>query len=146
MKLLLKREYKKHLTRGTFYLNGKLLCKTLEPSIHLKSIPCPEGNYRLECEYDEECGWYLYFEADGRRFEIRVSSETGATDTIVPVTFFKRSIPLFTRLACKILTDKVIHYMGEREEVWLEIYSDVKPSKQNLWKLNPQNTLLGQEA
>jgi hypothetical protein len=44
------------------------------------------------------------------------------------------------------LTDKLLHCMGEGEEVWLEIYSEFKPSKQRRWKLNPQNTLQGQEG
>ncbi|WP_420841191.1 DUF5675 family protein [Aquiflexum gelatinilyticum] len=146
MKLLLKREYKKHLTLGSISLTNKLLCKTLEPSIHSESIPCPEGIYRLDCDYDEDSGWYLYFEVDCRRIEIRATSATDANDCIVPVTCFKESIPKFRKLACMRLTDRLSQCMGVGEEVWLEIYSDVKPSKQNLWKLNRQNTLLGQEA
>jgi hypothetical protein len=146
MKLLLKREYRKHLTRGSVSLNGKLLCKTLELSILSESILCPEGLYRLACDYDDESGWHLYFEADDRRIEIRYNSLTAAKDCIVPVTCFKESIPLFTRLACRKLTDRLLDCMEEGEEVWLEIYSEFKPSNQTRWKLNPQNTLQGQEG
>jgi hypothetical protein len=146
MKLLLKREYKKHATRGSFTLNGKLLCKTLEASILSERILCPEGLYRLDWEYDEDRGWCLYFEVDGRHIEIRANSATDAKDCIVPVTCFKESIPKFRKLACMRLTDRLWQCMGEGEEVWLEIYSEFKPSKQRRWKLNPQNTLQGQEG
>jgi hypothetical protein len=146
MKLLLKREYGNHLTRGSVSLNGKFLCKTLETSIHSESIPCQEGLYRLECEYDEDRGWHLYFGADGRRIEIKAKSVSAVKDCIVPITCFKESIPLFSQLACRKLTDKLLQCIEEGEEVWLEIYSVVKPSKQKRWKLNPQNTLQGQEG
>lgn len=146
MKLLLKRENGKHLTKGSLSLEGKLLCKTLEPSTMSMPNPCAEGLYRLAYDYDDDRGWYLYFEADGRRIEIRAKSVTDGTGIIIPVTCFKKGIPMFTRLACRKLTEKLLHYMGEGEEVWLEIYSEFKPSKQNPWKLNPQNTLQGQEA
>jgi Family of unknown function (DUF5675) len=146
MKLLLKREYGKHLTKGSLSLNGNLLCQTLEPSTMSMPNPCAEGLYRLAYDYDDDRGWYLYFEADGRRIEIRYNSVTAAKDCIVPVTCFKKSIPLFTRLACRKLTDKLLHCMKEGEEVWLEIYSEFKPSNKRRWKLNPQNTLQGQEA
>ncbi|MCH6236826.1 hypothetical protein [Cognataquiflexum rubidum] len=146
MKLLLKREYGKHLTRGTVFLNGKVLCKTLEPSLLHASNPCREGLFRLDFDCDEDSGWYLYFEAEDRRIKIKDNSATGFRDNIVPVTCFKKSIPKFTRLACRKLTDKLLQCMEEGEEVWLEIYSEFKPSKQKRWKLNPQNTLQGQEA
>ncbi|MCH6233741.1 DUF5675 family protein [Cognataquiflexum rubidum] len=146
MKLLLKREYSKHLTKGSLSLEGKLLCKTLEPSVKSKPNPCAEALYRLAYDYDDDRGWYLYFEADARRIEIRNNSVTAAKDCIVPVTCFKKGIPMFSRLACRKLTDKLMDYMEQGEEVWLEIYSEFKPSKQNPWKLNPQNTLQGQEA
>lgn len=146
MKLLLKRKYGKHLTKGSISLNGKLLCKTLEPSAISKPNPCAEGLYRLAYDYDDDRGWYLYFEADGRRIDIQDNSVTDNVDIIIPVTCFKKSIPMFTRLACRKLTDKLLQSMEEGEEVWLEIYSDFKPSKQIPWKLNPQNTLQGQEA
>lgn len=141
MKLLMKREYGTHVTRGEISLYGKLLCKTLEPSISSESIPCPEGLYRLECEYDEDKGWYLYFEADDRRIKIRAIAASAVKDCIVPITCFKDSIPLFTQLACRKLTDRLMDCMEEGEEVWLEIYSKLKPSTQIRWKLNPQNTL-----
>ena len=146
MKLLLKREYGKHLTKGSLSLEGKLLCKTLEPSAKSKPNPCAEGLYRLTYDYDDDRGWYLYFEAYGRRIEIGANSVTGNVDIIIPVTCFKKGIPMFTRLAFRKLTDKLMDCMEEGEEVWLEIYSEFKPSKQNPWKLNPQNTLQGQEA
>jgi hypothetical protein len=146
MKLFLKRKYGKHLTKGSISLNGKLLCKTLENSRLSKHIPSPEGLFRIGCDCHEQYGWSVYFESDGRRIEFRANSATGFKDTIVPVTCFKKSIPMFTRLACRKLTDKLLQSMEEGEEVWLEIYSEFKPSKQNPWKLNPQNTLQGQEA
>ena len=146
MKLLLKRKYGKHLTLGSISLTNKLLCKTLEPSIHSESIPCPEGIYRLDCDYDEDSGWYLYFEVDGRRIEIRANSATETKDYIVPVTCFKESMPFFTRLACRKLTDRLMDCMEKGEEVWLEIYSKSKPSTQIRWKLNPQNTLQALEG
>lgn len=146
MKLLLKREYSKHLTKGSLSFDRKLLCKTLEPSAISKPNPCAEGLYRLAYDYDDDRGWYLYFEADGRRIDIQDNSVTDNVDIIIPVTCFKKSIPMFTRLACRNLTDKLLQCMEEGEEVWLEIYSEFKPSNQNRWKLNPQNTLQGQEA
>lgn len=146
MKLLLKREYSKQFTKGSLSLEGKLLCKTLEPSTVSMPNPCAEGLYRLAYDYDDDRGWYLFLEADGRRLEIRDNSVTDNVDIIIPVTCFKKSIPKFTRLACRKLTDKLMDYMEQGEEVWLEIYSEFKPSKQNPWKLNPQNTLQGQEA
>ena len=146
MKLLLKREYGKHSTRGTVSLNGNPLCKTLEPSISTENRLCPEGLYRLACDYDEDKGWHLYFEADGRRIEIRAISLSAVKDCIVPITCFKESIPLFTRLACRKLTERLMDCMEEGEEVWLEIYSVVKLSKPKRWRLNPQNTLQAQEG
>lgn len=146
MKLLLKREYRRLLTKGTLSLNGKLLCDTFEPSLWSKRPLCAEGLFRLESDYDEDRGWYLYFESASLTVQISDNSATGTRDIIVPVTLLKESIPMFTRLACKKLTDKLLHYMGEGEEVWLEIYSEFKPSKQKRWKLNPQNTLQAQEG
>lgn len=146
MKLLLKREYKKQYTLGSLSLHGKLLCKTLEASPHQLACPCPEGLFRLAIDYEEEQGWHLYFEADGRRFKIKGSKATVTKDCIVPVTCFKKSIPMFTRLACTKLNDRLMQCMEEGEEVWLEIYSEFKPSNQTRWKSNPQNTLQAQEA
>lgn len=146
MKLLLKREYRKHLTKGSLSINGKLLCKTLESPV--LSVPnlSAEGLYRLAWEHDEDSGWYLYFEAEGRRIKIRAKSVTETKDSIVPVTCFRESIPKFTRLACRKLTERLLQSLEEGEEVWLEIYSEFKPSKQKRWKLNPQNTSQGQEV
>ncbi|WP_113922713.1 DUF5675 family protein [Cognataquiflexum aquatile] len=146
MKLLLKREYSKHLTKGSLSLEGKLLCKTLEPSTMSMPNPCAEGLYRLAYDYDDDRGWYLYLEADGRRIEIRAKSVTDTTDIIIPVTCFKKGIPMFTQLACRKLKDKLLQCMQEGDEVWLDIYSEFKPSNKRRWKLNPQNTLQGQEA
>jgi hypothetical protein len=146
MKLLLKREYRKGITKGSLTLNGKPICHTLEPSLLSKRSLCAEGLYILKAGYDEDSGWYLYFKAHGRRFDISYNSATGAKDNIVPVTSFRKSIPKFKKLACMKLTDKLLQCMGEGEEVWLEIYSESKPSKQRRWKLNPQNTLQGQEG
>ena len=127
MKLLLKREYKKQFTKGSISLNGKLLCKTLEASIQEPGGLCEEGLYKLAFEHDEDQGWYLFFEADGRRFEIKRRTATVGGNTIVPVTCFKKSIPMFTRLACTKLNDKLMQCMEEGEVVWLEIYLSSNP-------------------
>jgi hypothetical protein len=146
MKLHLKRVCTKHNTRGEVMFHEKTLCKTIESSYQSENIPCAEGLYRLAYDYDDDRGWYLYFDADGRRIEIRTKSVTDTMDIMIPVTCFKKGIPMFTRLACRKLTDKLLHCMEAGEEVWLEIYSEFKPSKPKRWKLNPQNTSQGQEA
>jgi len=132
MKLELIRTYFPNGTNGSIFLNGNLLCYSIELPWHnnLNRISCaPEGTYELVKRYSPKHGWHLMLQNVPGRQLILVHA---ANDAIKELKGCIAPVSLLTaegkgtgsRVALRKINSNAFAALDKKEKVFITIKSD----------------------
>lgn len=132
MKLELIRTYFPNGTNGSIFLNGILLCNSIELPWHnnLNRISCvPEGTYELVKRYSPKHGWHLMLANVPGRQLILVHAANNAIKElkgcIAPVSLLTaEGKGTSSRVALRKINSKAFESLDKKEKVFLTIKSN----------------------
>lgn len=129
MELVLRREYFDTGTNGTLYIDGALLCYTIELPWNDNHVGCsciPEGTYTLKKRFSEQKQWHLEVLAVPGRSYILIHPANVAMKElrgcIAPVTKIEgHGTGSYSRRAMDKLRSMVYNALDTKEPVFLTI-------------------------
>lgn len=131
MKLELIRTYFPNGTNGTIFLNGKILCYSIELPWHnnLSRISCvPEGTYELRKRYSPKYKWHLMLvNVPGRQLILVHAANDAIKELkgcIAPVSLLTaEGKGIESRIALKKINAIVFPEINQKKQVFLTIKS-----------------------
>lgn len=131
MKLELIRTYFPNGTNGTIFLNGKILCYSIELPWHnnLTRISCvPEGTYELRKRYSPKYKWHLMLvNVPGRQLILVHAANDAIKELkgcIAPVSLLTaEGKGIESRIALKKINAIVFPEINQKKQVFLTIKS-----------------------
>ncbi len=131
MKLELIRTYFPDGTNGTIFLNGKILCYSIELPWHnnLSRISCvPEGTYELRKRYSTKYKWHLMLvNVPGRQLILVHAANDAIKELkgcIAPVSFLTaEGKGIESSIALKKINAIVFPELNQKKQVFLTIKS-----------------------
>jgi len=131
MKLELIRTYFPNGTNGTIFLNGKILCYSIELPWHnnLSRISCvPEGTYELRKRYSPKYKWHLMLvNVPGRQLILVHAANDAIKELmgcIAPVSLLTaEGKGIESRIALKKINAIVFPELNQKKQVFLTIKS-----------------------